>query len=157
MNARPDFQTGPSRHDGNGSAAMGSSTTTNTTDQATISSLLRQLAHEVPQLVSKEAALARSEARETLTTAREGVAAVSAGGAVLMGGYIVLLLAAVYGLSNVMAPWAAALIVGAIATVAGLAMLEAGKKKFQSRSLRPDHTINSLHKDADAVRRRRTP
>lgn len=154
MNARPDFQTSPSRHDGNGSAAMAGATTPG--EQATISSLLRQLAHEVPELVSKEAALARSEARETLHTTREGVAAVATGGAVLLGGYIVLLLAAVYGLSNVVAPWLAALIVGAIATLAGLAMLEAGKKKFQARSLRPDHTMNSLHKDADAVRRRTT-
>lgn len=155
MNARPDFDTGPGRHDGNGSASSYGSPAPAGTHDASVGALLRQLAHEVPSLVSKEAALARSEAREAMTTAREGVAAVSAGGAVLMGGYIVLLLAAVYGLSNVLEPWLAALIVGGIATVAGLAMVEAGKKKFQSRSLRPEHTINSLHRDADAMRGRK--
>lgn len=154
MNARPDvetneFRTNPRRHDGNGSAG-----TPTGNDAASVTSLLRQLAHEVPALVSKEAALARSEARETLRDTRDGVAAVAGGGAVLLGGYIVLLMAAVYGLSNVVAPWLAALIVGAVATLAGLALLEAGKKKFQARSLRPDRTLDSLHKDADAVRGR---
>lgn len=154
MNARPDFQTQTPRRDGNGSASSAGIGSTHDHGSASISTLLKELAHEVPALVSKEAALARSEARETLRSTREGVGAVSAGGAVLLGGYIVLLIAAVYGLSNVMAPWLAALIVGAVATIAGLAMVEAGKKKFQSTSLRPDHTINSLRKDADAVRSR---
>lgn len=153
MSAHPEFPTGSRRPDGNGNGAFGS-TAAAASDEASVGSLLRQLAHEVPALVTNEVALARSEIRESLHATREGAAAVSAGGVVLMGGYLVLLFAAVYGLSNVVAPWLAALIVGAAATLIGLAMVEAGKKKFRARSLRPDHTLNSLHKDADALRGR---
>ena len=35
-----------------------------------------------------------------------------------------------------------------------LAMVQAGKKKFTEESMRPQHTINSLHKDKDAIRGR---
>lgn len=114
--------------------------------------LLKQLAHEVPSLLSKEVALAKSELRENLQTAKEGVAAVSTGGAVVLGGFVIVLLSAVYALSNVMAPWLAALLVGAAAMVVGFLMVSAGRKKFEGQSLRPDQTIDSLRKDKDAIR-----
>ena len=114
--------------------------------------LLKELAHEVPSLMSKEVALAKSELRENLETAKAGVAAVSTGGAVLLGGFVIVLLAAVYALSNVMAPWLAALLVGAAAMVVGFLMVSAGRKKFEAQTLRPDQTIGSLRKDKDAIR-----
>ena len=52
------------------------------------------------------------------------------------------------------APWLAALIVGAVATLIGFAMVQAGKKKLQSESLRPDRTIDSLRRDKDTIRGR---
>jgi len=64
----------------------------------------------------------------------------------------VLLLAAVYGLSTVMASWLAALIVGGVVTVVGLIMVSAGKKKFEASSFKPERTMHSLNKDKDAVR-----
>jgi hypothetical protein len=121
---------------------------------ATVGTLLRQLMHEVPTLLSSELALAKSEARESLRSTRDGLMAVSAGGIVLLGGFIVLLLSAVYALSLVMVPWLAALIVGAIATLIGFAMVGAGKRKFAPEDLKPDHTIRSVRKDADLIRGR---
>lgn len=123
-------------------------------DDATIGQLLKQLMREGSALVTNEVALAKSEAREAMEQTREGALAISAGGLVAFSGFIVLLLAAVYGLSTVMAPWAAALIVGALVTVIGAVMVSAGKRKFTAEALRPDHTMNSLHKDREAVRGR---
>lgn len=121
---------------------------------ASVGSLLRELAREVPALMTNELALAKSEMRENLQATKAGAGAVATGGVVALGGFLMLLLAAVYGLSTVLAPWLAALIVGAVVLVIGLGMVQAGKKKFEVRSLKPSHTIDSLHKDADAVTRR---
>ena len=121
---------------------------------APVGGLLRELAHEVPSLLTKEIALAKSEARESLRVTKAGLAAVATGGAVSMAGLVVLLFAAVYALATVMALWLSALIVGAAVMLIGYVMVQAGKKKFESESLRPNRTINSLHKDHDAIRGR---
>lgn len=115
-------------------------------------SLLRELMHEVPELFTKEVALARAEMRENLEQTRRGATEVSTGGVVLAGGYIVLLLAAVYALSEVMEPWLAALLVGGVAALIGYSMVKAGMRHFSARDLKPDRTIDSVHKDADAIR-----
>lgn len=122
---------------------------------ASIGVLLKELANEVPSLVTKEVALAKSEMRENMRATKAGVAAVATGGAVAMTGLIVLAMAAVYALSEVMVPWLAALIVGAVVLLIGYAMVQAGKKKFDAESMRPDRTMNTLHKDAEAMRGRK--
>ncbi len=119
--------------------------------EQSIGTLLKQLAREIPMLFTKELALAKAEARESLRATKAGVAAVASGGAVMLAGLIIVLLSAVYGLSNVMPPWLAALIVGVAGLIVGWMMVAAGKKKFETDSLRPEHTINSLHKDKDAI------
>lgn len=124
------------------------------TTDAPVGVLLRELAHEVPSLLTKEIALAKSEARETMRITRTGVAAVATGGAVAMAGLIVLMFSAVYALAAVMALWLAALIVGAAVMLIGYVMVHAGKKKFEAESIRPQRTLNSLHKDRDAIRGR---
>lgn len=118
---------------------------------ASVGSLLKQLAHEVPVLISKELALAKSEIRENLEATRRGVAAVATGGVVLLGGFLVLLLSAVYALGNVVELWLAALIVGGITLLAGLMMVQAGKKKFEAQAFTPDRTIDALRKDKNAL------
>lgn len=138
------FRTTPPPRAGNGHSAS----------EASIGVLLRELAHEVPSLVTKEIALAKSEARESMRVTRAGVTAVATGGAVAMAGLIVLMFAAVYALSEVIIPWAAALIVGAVVMLIGYLMVQAGKKKFDADALRPERTMHSLKKDTNAIRGR---
>lgn len=121
-------------------------------NDTSVGGLLRQLTHEVPSLITKELALAKAELSESLRATKAGAGSVATGGAVLLGGFIVLLMSAVYGLSNVMAPWLAALIVGGVVVVIGLIMVSAGKKKFQASSFKPERTIHSVNKDKEAVR-----
>ncbi|MGN2244706.1 phage holin family protein [Frateuria sp. GZRR33] len=123
-------------------------------DDNSIGGLLKQLAREIPALFTKELALAKAEMRENLRATKAGVAAVATGGAVMLAGLVILLMAGVYGLSTVLAPWLSALIVGAAALVVGWVMVTAGKKQFEPGALKPDHTIHSLQKDADAIRGR---
>jgi hypothetical protein len=119
---------------------------------ASVIGLLRQLTHEVPALFSKELALAKAEMEHNLTALKAGVAAVAGGAIVLLAGFIILLMAAVYGLSTVMQPWAAALIVGGIVVVIGFVMVQSGKKQFDPSHLRPDRTLNAMDKDQQALR-----
>ena len=116
--------------------------------------LIRQLAHEVPALLTKELALAKAEIKETVETAKAGVAAVGMGAIVMLAGLIIVLLAAVYALANIMQPWLAALIVGAVAMVVGFIMIQSGKKQFDADNLTPERTVNSLQKDKDAIQRK---
>lgn len=154
MNVNPDTNTNNGReaeirvtqqtYGGNGHSAS----------DASVGVLLRELAHEVPSLVTKEIALAKSEMRENMRVTKAGIASVATGGAVAMSGLIVLMFAAVYALSEIIIPWLAALIVGAVALLIGYAMVQAGKKKFDADTLRPERTMHSLDKDKNVIRGR---
>ncbi len=120
-------------------------------DSSSIGGLLRQLGREIPSLLTKEVALLKAEARESVRATGQGVAAVSTGGAVMLAGLVVLLMAAVYALSTVLVPWAAALVVGVAALLVGYMMVKAGQKKFSADELRPDRSINTFNKDKDAI------
>ncbi|MCU1758535.1 phage holin family protein [Pseudomonas sp. 14P_8.1_Bac3] len=121
---------------------------------ASVVGLLRQLSREVPELFSKELALAKAELQASLTTLKAGIAGVAGGAIVLLAGFIILLMSAVYGLSMVMAPWLAALIVGVVVMIVGFAMLQSGKKQFEPSHFKPERTLDALNKDQEALRRK---
>lgn len=139
---------------GAGPTTPGMQSSASPLQDASVGSLLKQLAQEIPALFGKELALAKSEVRESVQATKVGVGAVAMGGAVALGGLLILLLAAVYGLSNVVAPWLAALIVGGATLLIGLGMVSAGKKKFEVQSFTPDRTIDAMRKDKNAVQER---
>ena len=85
----------------------------------TIPDLIRNLATDLSDLLGKEIALAKAEVRENVSEVQTSVASAATGGAIAMAGLVILLLSAVYGLSNLVDPWLAALIVGATALVVG--------------------------------------
>ncbi|MBC3387498.1 phage holin family protein [Pseudomonas sp. SWRI12] len=121
---------------------------------ASVMGLLRQLTHEVPSLFTKELALAKAEFQASLNTLKAGIAAVAGGAMVLMAGFIILLMAVVYGLSTMMAPWLAALIVGVVVMIIGFVMVQSGKKQFEPSHFKPDRTLDALNKDQEALRRK---
>jgi len=123
-------------------------------NDASVVGLLKQLTHEVPSLFTKELALAKAELQASLTTLKAGIAAVAGGAIVLLAGFIILLLAVVYGLSTIMQPWLAALIVGVVVMVIGFIMVQSGKKQFEPAHFKPDRTLDALNKDQDALRRK---
>jgi hypothetical protein len=127
--------------------------------EASVGSLLKELAHEVPALLRGEVNLAKAEARLSLQAAQQAAAASAIAGAVATGGFIVLLLAAVYGLAEAadMELWLSALIVGTVALAVGMMMLQAAKTRLAEQSLVPRHTLDSLRRDKDALRGRTTP
>lgn len=123
-------------------------------DAVGVGGLLRQLMREVPELFTKELALAKAEVQHNLATLKAGTAAVAAGAVVILAGFIILLLAAVYALAMVVEPWLAALIVGAITVVIGFIMLQSGKKQFEPAHLAPDRTLHAMQQDKDTLKRK---
>ncbi|MFR0717720.1 phage holin family protein [Enterobacterales bacterium BD_CKDN230030183-1A_HGKHYDSX7] len=123
-------------------------------DQLGVGGLLRQLMREVPELFTKELALAKAELQHNLNTLKAGTAAVAGGAIVLFAGLIILLLAAVYGLATVVEPWLAALLVGGITVIVGFLMLQAGKKQFEPTQLAPDRTLHAMQQDKDTLKRK---
>lgn len=121
-------------------------------DASSVPGLLKQLANEISTLFSKEITLARVEISESIDEAKKGAASMISGGSVLYAGFLFLLLAAVVGLAQVVEFWVASLIVGGVVAIIGLIMVQSGKKKMQPSSLKPEHTLNSLQKDQQAVR-----
>ena len=117
-----------------------------------IPALIRQLANDFSALFSKELALAKMEVSESIGSAKKGAVSLFSGGMVLYAGVLFLLLSAVFGLSEVMDPWLAALIVGGVVTIVGLIMVQSGKSKLKASSFKPEHSVNTFHKDQDAVR-----
>ncbi len=118
-----------------------------------IPELIKDLATDLSTLLNKEIQLAKSEAREAASDVQKAVGAIATGAVLAMAGLVVLLMSAVYGLSNIMELWLAALIVGAVALLIGFIMVNGGKKKMSARSLAPDRTIDSVKKDTETLTR----
>jgi Putative Actinobacterial Holin-X, holin superfamily III len=115
--------------------------------------LLRQLLGEVTVLFRKELALAASEVSRSVNEAKHGAMGMATGGAVLYAGILFLLGAVTLWLATMMQTWAAALIVGAVVTIVGFIMVQAGKKQMSASDFTPDRTVESLRKDKAAVQR----
>ncbi len=118
-----------------------------------ISDLIRDLATDLSTLLGKEIELGKSEVRESVSEAQTAVGAIVTGAVVAMAGLVVLLMSAVYGLSNLVEPWLAALIVGAAALLIGYLMVSSAKKKMSANSMVPDRTLGAAQKDKATLKR----
>ncbi|MDO8862451.1 phage holin family protein [Haliea sp. E1-2-M8] len=118
-----------------------------------IADLIRDLATDLSSLLGKEIQLAKAEVGESVSEAKTAVGALATGAAIAMAGLVVLLMSAVYGLSNVVEPWLAALIVGAAALLIGYVMVHSAKGKMSASSMVPDRTLDSAKKDQETLKR----
>lgn len=118
-----------------------------------ISDLIRHLATDLSSLIGKEIELGKSEMRESVSEVKTAVGAIATGAVIAAAGVLVLLMSAVYGLSIILAPWLAALIVGAAALLVGYVMVSSAKKQMSASSMAPDRTMASVHKDSETFKR----
>ena len=120
-------------------------------NDAPLTSLLRDLIAEISELIRQEFRLARAETAEKLSHAQTAVIAIAAG--LLLGfcALLVLLEAAIAGLSEVMPPWAASLVVAAVVAVLAFVLVRTGQKMLSPAALVPERTIDSLRQDREMV------
>ncbi len=118
-----------------------------------IADLIRNLATDLSALFGREVALAKSEVRVSVSEVKTAAGAIATGVAMSIAGLVVLLLSAVYGLSNVVAPWLAALIVGAAALLVGYLMVGSAKRAMADSTVVPERTLDAAKKDKETLQK----
>ena len=117
--------------------------------QRSVQDVLQDIVGNLQQIMRYEFRLAKTEIKEQATKAARPTATLAVG--LALGFYATgfLLLAAVYGLSMVVAGWEAALLVGAVLAIAAAAIVSSSSKKLKRVNLAPDKTASSLEEDAE--------
>ena len=117
-----------------------------------VGTLISSLLSDTSRLVRDEVRLAKAEAGEKAGQAVHGVRDIAVGGGIAFLGVIFLLLAAVYGLSEVMHPAFASLIVGAVVAIIGYVLLKKGTSDLKAKNLAPTRTQANISRDAHMVK-----
>jgi len=125
----------------------------NRDDDRSVSDVLQDIFGNIQDIVRSEVRLARAEvgveAEKTANAAKSLIA-----GAVLglyAGG--LLLIAAVYGLSMVLAPWLAALVVGGLVAIIAFTLISVGRGRLRSLK-KPEKTIKTVREDVQWLKER---
>ena len=113
-----------------------------------LGTLLRDLTHNVSDLVRAEIALARAETSEKVAQAGTAVASIAAGAAFGLAALIIVLQALVIGLAEVMEPWLAAAIVGIAVAALAWFLINKGQNDLKVTNMMPDRTIKNVRQDA---------
>jgi len=121
-------------------------------DPRSIPEVISAVTGDLANLVRKESELVRTEVSEKISAAARAGVTMSAGAALLLGGFLTLMAAIVLGLSKVMDPAWAALLVGVIAGLVGFTLVRGAAKKVQPSALTPDRATRQIHKDAQLIK-----
>jgi len=114
--------------------------------------LLADVANEVSALVRSEVRLAKTEISEKIAQIESGAVLLAGGGIIAFAGILILLLAAVFALANVVAPWLSALIIGIVVVIVGAVMVSKGRSNMTASNLAPNRTMHSVERDAELAR-----
>ena len=120
--------------------------------QASMGQLFRDLASDLSELTHKEIQLAQTEMMEKVSHASKAVISMAAGGFIAYAGVLVLLGAAVLGLATWMPYWLSAVVVGGVALIIGLIMVQSGRSALQNTNITPEKTVDSLKENAAWVK-----
>ena len=116
------------------------------TNSRSFGEILSDIAGNIREIVHGELQLFKAETRENLITLRAGLSFVVIGGLLAALAVAAFQLAAVYALSNVLAPWLAAAIVGAVTAVIAAALVAIGVMLFRKLGL--PNTRQSIRENA---------
>ena len=118
-----------------------------------VGELVRSLSEDLTILVRDEIRLAQAEVGEKAKKAGVGIGAFGGAGVIALYGLGVLIAAAVLGLSAVVSPWLAALIVAVVLFVVGGVAALIGKKKLsQAAPPVPSRAIDSVKTDVAEIK-----
>jgi hypothetical protein len=121
-------------------------------DNRSLGDLFAELTQELGRLIRSEVELARVDLGNRVGRIGRSAGLVAAGGSLALGGFLVMLAAAVLGLSALgLDPWIAALLVGIAALGVGYVIVSAGLSRIRRTSVVPARTIESLKEDAKWV------
>jgi hypothetical protein len=124
----------------------------NSRDTRSLPELLADIVGEVSELLRAEAQLIRSEISDKIRQVEVGGSAIAAGAICLLVALFVLSQAMVVALGNYIGDAWAALAVGIVIAVIGVAFPAKGKRDLSPSNLTPDRTASQLRKDARLVK-----
>jgi uncharacterized membrane protein YqjE len=124
-------------------------------EQPTTGELVKRLSEQVSTLVRDELKLAQLEMTRKGKQAGIGVGMFGAGGLIALYGVGCLLAGAILGISRVLQPWLAALVVGAaLLLVSGVAALIGKSRLKKAAPLVPAQATESVQADVKEIRER---
>lgn len=109
-----------------------------------LTTLFSELTQETMSLFRKEIQLARSEITDKARQAGRGAVEIAAGAILLLVALGALTAAAILGLSHVVQPWLAALIIGAALAVVGGIVVAGGLSNMRGGNLAPRRTMDTM-------------
>ena len=116
--------------------------------ESSVGQLISEISDDLSTLIRQEIELAKAEVRQEARKAGRAAGMLGAAG---FAGYMVALLltlAVVAGLSNVMDPGWAALLVAVVWAVAGAVLYLTGRQRLRAVSPVPQQTVETLKEDA---------
>ena len=120
--------------------------------QRKVSDVLQDIVGNIQHIVRSEVVLAKVEVKEKAQKASKPAAVLAAGTILGLFGFGFLLLAAVYGLSLVVAPWLAALIVGGVLATAGGIRVTKGRIALKHIDPVPTKTVQAVKENVQWAR-----
>lgn len=117
-----------------------------------LGSLFNELTRETSTLFRQEIQLVKAEVTEKARQAGTGAAMTAAGGLILFVAVLSLVATAIIGLSYVMEPWAAALLVTVVVAIIGGIVLAKGLSNLKGEKLAPRRTIDTMRANAQFAR-----
>lgn len=118
----------------------------------TVSALFTDLFRDTTNLVRGEVRLAKAELSEKVAQVESGAVSFIAAYVLSFIGLLILLESAVIALANIVEPWLAALIVGAVVLIAGLITVGVARRKLAIRNMVPKATMEELRKDKEFIK-----
>lgn len=115
--------------------------------ERSLGQLFSQLSQDVSSLFRQEVRLAKIEMSQKASEAGKQVGFIVAGGFIAYAGFLALLVALILGLSEFMAAWLAALIVGIVVAGIGYFLLQKGMNDLKNVNPAPEKTIKTLKED----------
>jgi hypothetical protein len=121
-------------------------------DARSLPELIADIVSEVSDLLKTEAQLVRSEISDKIRQVEVGGGAIAAGAICLLVALFVLSQAMVVALGNYIGDAWAALLVGVVIAIIGVAFLAKGRHDLSPTNLTPDRATSQLRKDARLVK-----
>jgi uncharacterized membrane protein YqjE len=115
--------------------------------QRSFPEVLQDIVGNLQEIIRSEFRLAKTELKEEAAEAAKPAATFGVGLVLGFYGIGFLLLAAVYGLSTVMAGWLAALLVGTVLAIVAIVLMSSSGKKLKRVNPTPDKTMRSLEEN----------
>lgn len=116
--------------------------------------IISDLFSQLTTLLRKEAQLARAEVSENMVSAARGLGLIVGGAVLLIPALVILLQAAVAGLTEGygMASYWSALLIGGGVLILGIILLLVGINRLKIENITPTKTVHQLQRDASVAK-----